>query len=197
MHRPFRVAVCGTHATGKSTLIAELQSHLSHFEVVDEPFYLLESDGHVFADPPDASDYELMLERSIESVNSNRASATLFDRSPADLLAYLHVSSADGAHRDLITATIDAMKRLDLVVFVPIESPDRIANAERPKLRRRVDTALREMLIDDAWGFGVRCVEATGSVAERAREVVRALPKDWGEGVNRWRSRGRSRGQVP
>jgi hypothetical protein len=39
-------------------------------------------------------------------------------------------------------------------------------------LRRSVDALLREMLLDDAWGFGVSTLEVRGDPAERARQVT-------------------------
>jgi hypothetical protein len=66
-----------------------------------------------------------------------------------------------------------AMQQLDLIIFVPIEHPDRIIVSEpdRGRLRRRVDEELRAILFEDKWDFGVDAVEVTGTVRERARQV--------------------------
>src|SRR4028119_353553 len=45
-----RIAVSGTHAAGKSTLVAELSALLPDHAVVDEPYHLLAEDGHEFAE---------------------------------------------------------------------------------------------------------------------------------------------------
>ena len=64
--------------------------------------------------------------------------------------------------------------RLDLVVLVPIEQPDRIrpARDESVRFRRRVDAALRSILVDDALGLGISVLEVTGSPRARARQVL-------------------------
>jgi len=78
-----RIAVGGAHASGKSTLIAELSRTLPSHKVVEEPYYLFVAEGHNFA---------------------GEGSSVLDDWLPP------------------VRA---AMARLDLVVFVPIEQPDR------------------------------------------------------------------------
>jgi len=53
-----RVAISGSHATGKSTLIAELSTLLPHYTIVEEPYYGLLENGYVFADDLPPEDYE-------------------------------------------------------------------------------------------------------------------------------------------
>ena len=79
-----RIAVSGSHATGKSTLIAELAQQLNDFEVLDEPYYVLEEEGHLFEHPPGADDFEVLFRRSVEMLRASESSRILFDRSPAD-----------------------------------------------------------------------------------------------------------------
>ena len=71
------------------------------------------------------------------------------------------------------------MERLDLVVFVPVEHPDRVANVEpdHAELRRRVDEELRDVLLNDRWEIGMDVLEVIGTSQERARQVrARARP---------------------
>jgi hypothetical protein len=70
-----------------------------------------------------------------------------------------------------------AMERLDLIIFVPVEDPDRIviAASENAYLRRRVDEELREILLDDRWGLPMEILEVTGTVRERVRRVLAHL----------------------
>jgi hypothetical protein len=159
-------------------LIEELDRALSGYEVVEEPYHLLEEEGHVFAEMPSLEDFELQLERSIECLAEVQENQ-LLDRCPADLLAYLMTHrDADGfdVERWLPRAR-SAMRQLDLVIFVPIEDPDRIIVSEPDggELRRRVDEELRENLLEDRWDFGVEAVEVTGTVRERVRQVLAYL----------------------
>ncbi len=173
-----RMAVSGAHRTGKTTLLAELSRSLPAFCTVDEPYHLLEEEGHEFAEMPSLEDFELQLERSIESLVESEEDC-LFDRCPADILAYLRVhddSEAFDVDRWLARVR-NAMQRLDLIVFVPIENPDRVSlsASDHRRLRRRVDEELQEIVLDDRWSFGVPAIEVAGSVSERARQVLAYL----------------------
>jgi len=171
-----RIAISGVHATGKSTLVAELAHRLTGYATIDEPFYILEDEGHVFGDPPSAEDFELLFDRSLSLLREVHASNVLFDRSPADYLAYMTALDPALVSADHIEAAATALATLDLVVFVPIERPDRVDVAEAPRLRRRVDRILHEMLVDDSAGFGVRVITVSGTVAQRVEQVLAQLP---------------------
>ena len=176
-----RIAVSGAHRTGKTTLIEELRRSLPTYEAVDEPYRLLEEEGHEFARMPALEDFELQLGRSIDCVVRSK-NDQLFDRCPADILAYL-VTHRDSAGFDLepwLSRARPAMRRIDLVVFVPVERPDRVMGRDKreDRLRGRVDEEMREILLEDRWGFEVEVLEVAGSVRERADQVlarIRAL----------------------
>lgn len=173
-----KVAISGAHRTGKTTLLAELSRFLPGFSTVDEPYYLLEEEGHEFAEMPSLEDFEIQLERSIETLLKSEGDC-LFDRCPADMLAYL------GAHEDAeafdadrwLTKVRQAMWQLDLIVFVPIEEPDRVSvsASDHRRLRRRVDEDLRDIALDDRWSFGVPAIEVAGPVSARVRQVLAHL----------------------
>ena len=168
-----KIAVSGTHHTGKTTLIAALNEGLPTFEAFEEPYYQLEAEGHTFAESPSQEDFELQLERSIASVLENDGDC-LFDRCPADPLAYLTVEADGFDLNGWLPRIRPAMAQLDLVIFVPIEDPDRmtVPEWEDPRLRQLVDEELRSTLLDDQWDFGVQAIEVTGSPGERARQVL-------------------------
>ena len=172
-----RIAVSGSHGTGKSTLIAELTRLLPpSYVAVEEPYYALLAGGHVFANLPSADDYELLLRESYESLTCSDATDILFDRAPVDYWAYLTAVDrrASAERRELFDDVATAMTRVELIVFVPIENPDRVAVAESEglNLRRRVDALLREILVDDSLGFGISALEVVGTPTERASRVL-------------------------
>src|SRR5215510_1349973 len=82
-----RIAVSGSHRTGKTTLIEEVSNQLPDYTRVEEPYFLLEEEGFVFAAPPALEDYEAQLERSFECMKMPGRDI-LFDRCPADFIAY-------------------------------------------------------------------------------------------------------------
>jgi len=173
-----RVGVTGAHRTGKTSLVEAVASELPTYEVIDEPYRLLEDDGHELADPPSREDFELQLRVSIELLGRD-SKHVLFDRTPVDFVAYLHAGD-HGDDGDLgidLDDIRDAMAGLDLVVFVPIEDPDRVvvSASEDRRLRRRVDQRLRQLVVDDMLELGVDTLEVNGDLATRVRQVVRAI----------------------
>ena len=63
---PLRMGVIsGTHGTGKTTLAEALCAHLPGHVAADEPYYLLEEQGHEFGFPPALEDYRALLACSL------------------------------------------------------------------------------------------------------------------------------------
>ena len=170
--RPSRIALVGAHETGKSTLAERLATTMPGWHVVDEPYRTLEAEGHVFSDPPTTSDFEAQLRRSMADVESAEP-AVIFDRSPVDLFAYLLV--LDRLPPDAVAAWFrevhEATASIDLVVFVPIEQPDRVLGASAPRLRRRVDRLLRAGLVEGEWGLAAPVLEVDGSPEDRVEQI--------------------------
>ncbi len=173
-----RIAVSGTHFSGKSTLLEELSRLLAKHATVDEPYYLLADEGHDFPEMPSIEDFELQLERSIGCLEEDEPKV-LFDRCPADLLAYL-LTHEDSDAFDLegwLPRAQAAIETLDLIVFLPVEARDRITLSamEDAELRVRVDEKLREILLDNSFDFEVDVLEVTGALHERVHQVMTAL----------------------
>jgi hypothetical protein len=167
-----RIAFSGSHRVGKSTLIEQVAQALPQYEPVEEPYHLLEEDGYEFEWPPSAEDFEAQLDRSILELG-RAGNDVLFDRCPADPLAYLRVDGQD--IEPGIDRARDAMQSLDLVVFVPIEEPDRIVTSADEDLswRHAVNDALERLLLDDELAEDVLTVQ--GTVTGRAAQVISRL----------------------
>lgn len=176
-----RIAVSGTHRAGKSTLVEDLAERLRGHRVVDEPYDLLEEEGFEFGDPPALDEWLEQLRRSLDEIEGDDSPDLLLDRCPLDLLAYARVSE-DGDSLDLeqwMPRIREAMETLDLVVFVPIEEPDRIpvGRGEDAGLRAAVDRELAAMLVDDALGLELEVITVEGSRAERVAQVLRRFTR--------------------
>ncbi|MFP2956315.1 AAA family ATPase [Myxococcus sp. 1LA] len=172
-----RIAVSGSHRTGKSTLIEELADLLPSHVTVDEPYHQLEEEGHVFAETPSVEDFEAQLSRSISDLEEGPRDA-LFDRCPVDFVAYL-LAHEDRDAFDLeawLPRVRRALQMLDLIVLMGIERRDRIAlsASEDDAFRLAVDEQMKELLLDDPYGLGVEVLEVEGSPSERATEPIRA-----------------------
>ena len=171
-----RVAFSGAHRTGKTTLIEAVSAVLPAYDVLDEPYRLLEDEGYEFSDPPTREDFECQLRQSLDII-ADCAAEVLIDRCPLDFVAYLQALDDGFEIEDWLDDIRACMEMLDLVVVVPIEMPDRIAVAshEDRLLRRRVDERLRALVLDDPHGLGTRTIEVTGTLEERARQVARSM----------------------
>jgi hypothetical protein len=174
-----RIAISGTHRSGKSTLIEELSALLPKYATVDEPYHVMAEEGYEFCHPPSLEDFEAQIERSIESLSEGGANI-LFDRCPVDFLGYI------SAHEDADTFDFDewlprvraAIQTLDLIVFVPVEARDRIAFSESDdddESRAMVDETLREILLDDSLELGVEILEVEGEPERRVKTVMRRI----------------------
>ena len=169
-----RIALSGSHPVGKTSLLNELQRQLVGYDAVEEPYAELLLDGHEFAEPPSAEDFVTQLEHSISRIGGDSGTNRLYDRCPADFLAYLAATNVET--REWISAAHGTLSTIDLIVYVPIEQPDRISTGlEFARQRSHVDGLLREMLMDDGYGFSCPAIEVHGSIESRAHQVTSAL----------------------
>jgi hypothetical protein len=176
-----RIAFSGSHRVGKSTLVEWIATALPAFATVDEPYYLLEEDGYECSEDPSLEDFAAQLERSLTALEEEGRADVLFDRCPADLFAYLlaHDDAEEFDADPWLERTRAAMRTLDLVVFVPVEEPDRIAlpaHEDRDD-RLAVDAQLRSLLLDDSLGFEaeVDVLTVHGDVRARVAQVLARL----------------------
>jgi len=175
-----RIAVTGTHGSGKTTLIEDFCTANPHYEHVAEPYWLLAQQGVVFADGPTVADLEEQLKQSCSLILETSETDVVFDRCPLDFLAYLDVVSGGEGFEwspdgKLLVRIEKALASLDRVVFVPLRRPDDITvSIEFPKLRLRVDARLKTMLREDDLGLlvdGPQVVEVTGDRQERVTRL--------------------------
>ncbi len=174
-----RIAISGAHATGKSTLLAALGARLPAYECLEEPWHDLVSEGTGFGTDLSRDDIEQQLERSIAVMGTIAADDALVDRCPVDFLAYLRALDPGADVASWMDRVAHSLTRIDLLVYVPVDSPDRIEvpRAERPRLRARVDRILRAVLLDDAWALGCRALEVTGPLEPRVERVLAHLAR--------------------
>lgn len=172
-----RVAFTGAHRVGKSTLVEAVAERLRGYEAFEEPYRVLEDEGYEFSDPPTVEDFERQLHQSVAMI-SEAPSKALFDRCPLDFVAYAQAIDDSADIDEWVDAAREALHMLDLVVFVPIETPDRVAVEahEDRALRGRVDERLRSLILDDALGLGIETLEVTGTIEQRLSHVFAAIP---------------------
>jgi predicted ATPase len=170
-----RLGISGSHATGKSTLAAELRSALPQWSFVEEAYTHLLEEGEEFGAKPTIDDIEAQLLRSIDLIGSISDSNAVFERSPVDYLAYLTALRADTeALGYWLQESREALVSLDAVIFVPVERPDRIivGSEDLPRLRNAVDRHLRQGLVEDSWDLRLTVHVCHGSPANRVAQVL-------------------------
>lgn len=176
-----RIAVCGTHATGKSTLVADLADALPGHVVVPEPYEILEERGYAFVHPPTLDDYVVQMRQALLSLR--RASPNLiFERSPLDLVAYILASpDADRFDMEAWRAPISrALRTLDLIVTLhPDPAHDPALPPEEAVFRHAVDDLLRDLVNDDEFELDGRVMILTldGPWDRRLPRVLAAIPR--------------------
>ena len=169
-----KIVVSGAHRVGKTTLVDNLQESFQEYVCKAEAYYELEETGFVFSEIPVYDDYIILLEHSIEQLNTNENNI-IFDRCPVDILAYIQAAGENLNIQSLYQKVQDVMNEIDLIVFVPVEKPDLIGCSESDltELRHKVN----EILNDWIWDFNSNVVKVTGSPSARRDQVIRQMSK--------------------
>ena len=177
-----RVGISGTHGTGKTTLAEALCAHLPGHVAADEPYYLLEEEGHEFGFPPSLEDYRALVARSVRSLTTPPLlPGVVFDRTPLDYLAYMAAIGADPSAEASAAALRPAFGSLDLLVITPItpETEQVLPPSEMAGLRLEMNDALLELVYDDplnAW-TDIPLLELSGPLDGRLDAVLAALDR--------------------
>jgi hypothetical protein len=167
-----RIAVSGTHLTGKSTLVETLGARMPDHRTVQEPYEMLLERGYEFDHPPSVEDFVVQLKQSIASLR-RRSPNIILDRCPLDFVGYL--STTVGGERFDVEAwrapIAAAMATLNLVVSVRIDpAHDPVGRVEDAAYRADVDVWLQEIVDDDSLDLrgDVECLPLAGPWDRRA-----------------------------
>lgn len=146
-----RIAISGTHNTGKSTLVMELADALPGHTIVPEPYEILEERGYTFAHPPTVDDYMLQLRQSLILLR-RKSPNLIFERCPLDLVAYI-LASPDADHFDLVAWRVPIVRALgsldQIITLHPHPARDPELPAPESTFRHAVDATLRDLINDD------------------------------------------------
>lgn len=181
-----RIAVSGTHCSGKTTLVESFAAAHPDYVHEPEPYEWLE-DGEAFAAEPDAGDFFRQLEVCVDHLTGyGRGSRVIAERSPLDFLAYL-LACADlgrgGSTASLTEAAVElaatGMQHLDVVVILPLDGSIPAPESEDPELREAMNDRLLELITADEYDLlsngRVRVVELHGAPQARLALLERAL----------------------
>jgi hypothetical protein len=178
-----RIAVSGTHASGKSTLIADFAAAHPHYVTMPDPFELLDEQF----DQPSAGMLLRQLRVAADRLEQTDSPDVIAERSPLDFLAYLlalgeldRATASDEVLERARTLTARALRRVDLLVLLPLNARDRIwiGDDEDPDLREATDAALLDLIDDpDLIPGTARILEITGDRATRL-STLEAVVRD-------------------
>lgn len=185
-----RVAVSGTHCSGKSTLIDDFLIAHPDFAHEPEPYIVLQEDhGEIFAAEPSAADFYRQLEFNIDRLHHYQdIKKIIYERCPIDFLAYLLALKdlrRDKEASSFVKQSLEIVKGgigvLDLIVFLPLDDMDSniMSDWEDPELRIAVDDHLVDILRDNDLNIfssgRPMILEARGSTAERLLKIESLL----------------------
>jgi hypothetical protein len=180
-----RIAVSGTHCSGKTTLIESFLA--AHRDYVHEPEpyeWLTEVHGEAMGEELAVDDFYRQLEFSADRLrNFGPDAKVIAERCPLDFLAYiLALVDLDRAARDceLIASaaelTAAGMAHIDLLVVLSMDDIAAPAS-EDPELRSAMNERLLDLVTADEYSVlkRTRIVEIRGGPQERLRLLERAL----------------------
>lgn len=164
-----RIAFTGSHRVGKTTLAEEIATHLRGYDLINEPYLQLEEQGYLFSEIPMLDDYIEQFNLSVEQLNSSE-DHVVFDRCPLDLLAYIQATGRTKNIAEHYEEMMEAISKIDLMVFVPVETPDLILceESDLPDLRDEVN----KILLDWIGDLNNEVLEVSGSLENRKKQVL-------------------------
>lgn len=165
-----RIVVSGTHASGKSTLIADFALRHPEFTVLPDPFELLDEAW----DSPSAAMFTAQLRIAADRlVRDEGDEHVIAERGPIDFLAYLVAMAeltGNAVPDDVIeratAMTSAALGTVDLLVVLPLTAgnPIHVGSDEHLGLRAAMNDVLLDLVDDpDVTGIRLTVAEITGN----------------------------------
>jgi hypothetical protein len=185
-----RIAISGTHCSGKTTLAEDFIAAHRDYMHEPEPYeWIADVYGEGLADEPTVDDFWRQLELSVERLGSYAPGVNVIaERSPLDFLAYLLALSDLGrAGRDceLVVSAADlvavGLASIDLLVVLPLNESDGIAvpESEDAALRDAMNDRLVDIITADEYalfgGGSPRVIEVHGRRDRRLRLLEQAV----------------------
>lgn len=173
-----RIVVSGTHASGKSTLIADFAQRHPEYAVFADPFELIDESDDRPAAAMFASQLRLGAGRLTEADPGEKIIA---EHGRLDFLAYLLALDELGRtalDRSTLSSAADrtrgALATVDHLVALPLTAahPINVGDDEDAALRETMNDVLLDLLDDSAViPAGLTVTEVTGSPAERLATI--------------------------
>lgn len=182
-----RIAVSGSHCSGKTTLVEDFLERHREYVHEPEPYeWLAETQGATFSAELTAADVGRQLQISVERLSVyGPGSNVIAERSPLDFLAYLEALRTLG--REDTSPMLDAarelasrgMEHVDLLVVLPLNDDIELPEDEDPELRGAMNSCLIEILDGELeWIAGaVRLAEIAGPRHRRLASLEASIER--------------------
>jgi hypothetical protein len=182
-----RVAVSGSHRTGKSTLIAAFVDLRPEYRYEPEAYETLADDIPLTSsEGPTPEGLRALLDYTVAAVSGHGPDVSVvFERSPIDYLAYATACRdawSGPTTREFLATAVPAvrasLRHLDLIALLPVSDAVPPRPDEDPRFRKRVNDRLRRALIDDDFDLFddrdlPRVVELSHLPARQIAELMR------------------------
>ena len=167
-----RIAFTGSHRVGKTTLAEEIADNLPNYDFKNEPYLQLEETGYLFSEIPTKDDYIEQFNYSVKQIKES-GNNVIFDRCPFDLLAYIYAKSKIKDIQTRYDEMTNAMSQIDILIFVPIETPDLIIcqESDLPNLRYEVNNILQNWIGD----LNTEILEVNGTLENRKKQIMKKV----------------------
>lgn len=174
-----KIAISGTHGSGKSTLVEDFLDSHKNFIHEPEPYEWLDD----AAAEPGVDEFLQQFEISIERIGSHSKDANvIFERSPLDFIAYIEALYDLGrAGRDCALLdsmgerAADALAQLDVLVILPLDGRIDIHESEDLELREAMDERLLQLVASDPYALLTRerprVLEIRGTRSEALEQI--------------------------
>lgn len=175
-----RIAVSGTHCSGKSTLIEDFIAVHGDYVYEPEPYeWLAELHGESFADVKGVGDFHRQLEVCVERLRGYaRGARVIAERSPLDFLAYI-LALGEERIEPAVELAARGMEHVDLLVVLPLVDNDGIVAPEWEDLdlREAMNDRLLEMVTTDEFQLlgNLRVIEIHGARSNRLAALEHAM----------------------
>lgn len=176
-----RVVVSGTHASGKSTLIADFVAARPEYSALHDPFELVDE---AFDGASAGSFFAQLQVAGARLLELSPGASVIAERGPLDFMAYLAAldelgrsDRAAGLLRRGAEQTLLAMQHVDLLVLLPLRPADgiQVPDSEDPELRDAMNDALLELADDPDLVGDVAVLEIVGDREQRLARLLAAL----------------------
>ena len=167
-----RIAFTGSHRVGKTTLAEEIADIFPNYDFKNEPYLQLEESGYLFSEIPTTDDYVEQFNYSVKQIEES-GNDVIFDRCPFDILAYIYAKSKIKDIQTRYETMTNAMSKIDILIFVPIETPDLIVcqESDLPNLRYEVNQILQNWIAD----LSNEILEVSGTLENRKKQIMQKI----------------------